>query len=336
VVAGLTIWTLILTPDPPRPGPGAGRAATAAPPAGAGTPAATPPKPIVLPEEVKTFIANLATKAKEAPKDVEVWNRFAQVNFRAGQLDPTYFKESLAAYRHVLEIDPKNADALRGIANVHYERDEHKEAIVAFERYLAQRPDDPAARTDLGTMYLSAGDPARALATYREVLDKNPDFLQAHYNLAVAYHRQGKKTEALAELNIARTLATDEAVRGQIDEMIVALQGQAPGAGTATGTAAAPPAGKPQPFQAAVEEAFRGSPIMGPRIVRFEWSGPAAGRVMVANFPMEGMPPAVREKFAARLAQELKTAQTTHHVEGPVRMEIADAGSGKIMATVTP
>jgi hypothetical protein len=75
---------------------------------------------------------------------------------------------------------------------------------------------------------------------------------------------------------------------------------------------------------------------MGPRIVGFEWSGPAAGRVMVANFPMEGMPPAVREKFAARLAQELKTAQTTHHVNGPVRMEIADAGSGKVMATVTP
>jgi hypothetical protein len=75
---------------------------------------------------------------------------------------------------------------------------------------------------------------------------------------------------------------------------------------------------------------------MGQRIVRFEWSAPAAGRVVVRNFPMQGMPPAVREKFAARLGQEIRTAQGAHNVNGPVRMEIADASSGTIMATVTP
>ena len=113
--------------------------------------------------------------------------------------------------------------------------------------------------------------------------------------------------------------------------MIASLKG-------GTGAPASPPAaGAPPPaFQGAVEQAFRASPIMGPRIVRFEWAQPASGRVVVRNFPMEGMPQEVRDKFTARLQEEIRTSQGAHPVEGPVRVEIADAASGKVMATITP
>jgi tetratricopeptide (TPR) repeat protein len=181
-------------------------------------------------------------------------------------------------------------------------------------------------------MYLYTGEPVRAVAAYREVIQKDPSFLQARYNLAITYHRQGNDADALAELAAARTLATDDTVRKQIDDMITALHGQPPTSERPVVVAAGPRT----PFQTAVEQAFRDHPIMGPRIVRFEWSGPGAGRVMVQNFPMDGMPPAVREKFAARLGQQLRSAQDAHHIEGAVRLDIADAGSGTVMATVTP
>src|SRR5205814_10293662 len=54
------------------------------------------------------------------------------------------------------------------------------------------------------------------------------------------------------------------------------------------------------------------------------------------NFPMEGMPPAVREKFTGRLANELRSAAGAHPVDGPVRVEIADLATGTVMATVAP
>jgi len=85
-----------------------------------------------------------------------------------------------------------------------------------------------------------------------------------------------------------------------------------------------------------VEQAFRAHPIMGPRIVRFEWTAPAAGRVLVENFPMEGMPPAVREKFTARLGEAIRSARGAHPVEGSARIEIADVSSGTVMETLTP
>ena len=338
LAAGLAIWTLVLSPAQPHPGPGGGapRGGTAAASTGSPTaplPEGHPAAPVELPAEVKKFIVDLAAKAKEKPQDVEAWLKLGNVNARAAQLDPSYSGDALAAFQHVLELDPKNPDALRGLANIHYDRDDYRNDVPLFERYLALPPEDDSARTDLATMYLYGGDATRAIATYQEVLKRNPSFLQAHYNLAVTYHRQGNTPAAVKELETARGLATDDGARKQIDDMMASLRGEPtrPGTALAGDTAAAR-----SPFQSAVETAFRGHPILGPRIVRFEWSAPAAGRVLVQNFPMEGMPPAVREKFAAHMAQELRTAQQTNAVDGPVRMEIADAASGTVMATVTP
>ncbi len=330
LAAGLTVWTLILAPSTPRPGPGGARPRTAS----TGPAVATEGHPkIELPAEVKTFITDLSTKAKEKPRDADAWMKLAQVTARASQLDPAYQTDAIAAFEHVLDIDPQNAEALRGLANMHYDRDDHQKAIPAFEKYLTLRPDDPSAQTDLATMYLYGGQPERAIATYQAVIRDNPSFLQAHYNLAVTYHGQGNDAAALKELETARGLATDDPVRKQIDDMIASLKSP-PAGGPASPES--PPAESRTPFQGAVEEAFRASPIMGSRIVRFEWSTPSSGKVMVRNFPMQGMPDDVREKFTARLAQEVRTAGQAHPVEGAVRLEITDAGSGAVMAAVTP
>jgi hypothetical protein len=74
---------------------------------------------------------------------------------------------------------------------------------------------------------------------------------------------------------------------------------------------------------------------MGPKIVRFEWTSPLAGRVMLQNFPMTAMPPEVRDKFTTRLTDTLRSAADANGVSGPARIELADVSSGTVMATVT-
>jgi cytochrome c-type biogenesis protein CcmH/NrfG len=335
LAAGLAIWTLILSPTTPHRGPsrmagGAAASMDEAPSTGEGK------ARIPLPAEAASFIADLAARAKEKPTDVPTWLKLAQVDARATQLDPVYQADAMGAFQHVLDLEPKNTDALRGLANLHYDRDDHAHAIPIFERYLALRPDDQSARTDLATMYLYSGDATRAISTYKDVIQRDPSFLQAHYNLAVTYHQQRDDAAALGELEIARRLATEEAVRKQIDDMIASLRGEGPAPGRAGAAPAPDGTGARTPFQGAVEQGFRASPIMGSRIVRFEWTAPGSGRVLVQNFPMEGMPPAVRDKFTARLADELRGAAGSHPVDGPVRVEIADVATGSVMATVTP
>jgi len=334
LVSGLGIWAAILSPAPPTPAPGRGPSGTAT--AAAGQPDAAA-QPVELPAEVKSFIADLAKKADASPEDKDIWLRLGKVYSRAAQLDPAYDPKALATFEHVLARDPNDREALRGKANVFYDRGDHKQAIPLLERYLALSGDDPSARTDLATMYLSAGDGPRAIATYQDVIAKHPDFLQAHYNLAVSYAQLGDRDKALASFKKARALTTDEKVRGQIDDMVARLTGETP-PGAATGMASATEsAGVPRsPFQQDVEKRLRAAPIMGDRIVRIDWSGPGSARVGVQSFPMSSMPDEVRGKFTDRLTQELRAAAKANPPGGDVRVEIADAGTGTVMATIAP
>ena len=334
LLSGLGVWTAILTPEPPKPAPGRGA------PAGATAAAGRPDgqgQPVELPAEVKTFITDLATKADANPEDMDVWRRLGKVYSRAGQLDPSYDPKAIAAFDHVLARHPDDREALHGKADVYYDRGDHQQAIPLFERYLTLAGDDPSARTDLATMYLSSGDSPKAIAMYKDVIAKHPDFLQAHYNLAVSYAQLGDSDEALASFKKARALAPDDKVRGQIDEMVARLTGETPPAADSGAAPGAATAASPRsPFQADVEKRLRAAPIMGERIVRIDWTGPASARVGVRSFPMNGMPDEVRSKFTDRLKQELAAAAKANAPGGDVRVEIADADSGSVMATVAP
>ena len=90
------------------------------------------------------------------------------------------------------------------------------------------------------------------------------------------------------------------------------------------------------PFQRDVETRLRATPIMGERIVRIDWPGAGQARVMVQAFPMDGMPEAVRTKFTERLVQLVREAAQANAPGSDVKIEIADAGAGRVMATVTP
>lgn len=337
LVSGLGIWAAILSPEPPKPAPGRGTAGTAT--AAADRPAA-PATPVELPPEVKTFMADLAKKADAAPDDKDLWIRLGKVYARAAQLDPSYNPKALAAFEHVLARDPNDREAIRGKADVFYDQGDHKQAIPLFERYLTMAGDDPSARTDLATMYLAAGDGPKAVAMYKDVIAKHPTFLQAPYNLAVTYAQMGDTDSALTWFQKARALATDDQVRGRIDEMVAHLTGEKavtpPAAGGTPNTTPPVAAGPRSPFQEDVEKRLREAPIMGERIVRVDWNGPGTARVTVQSFPMDGMPEEVRKKFTERLTLELQSAVKANQPGGDVKVEIADARAGTVMATLTP
>jgi len=348
LVSGLAIWTVILSPSPPKPRPGAGPGGPAPEPEGGQAAQALPPE---IPAEVKSFIVDLEKRAQAAPQDKALWIRLAKVYGRTAQVDPSYQPKALAAFDHVLGIDPDDREAIRGKASVFYDRNDHAQAIPLLERYLTLVGDDPSARTDLATMYLASGDGPKAVATYQAVIEKHPDFLEAHYNLAVSHAQLGDVDAAIAGFTKARSLATDDRARRQIDSMIAHLKGEAPPpmadagmggmGGGEPGGAPAPPVAPAastasSPFQRDVETRLRATPIMGERIVRIDWPGAGQARVVVQAFPMDGMPEAVRSKFTERLVQLVREAAQANAPGGDVKIEIADAGAGRVMATVTP
>src|SRR5262249_40658740 len=139
VVVGLAIWTAILSPAPSKPplGPAAAKAAPEM--ADTGAPAAQPPN-----AEARKMMDDLERKAKASPNDAQAWNKLGLVYVLAAERDPSYYPQARSAFEHVLEIDPTDGVALRGLANVHHGRGEYKKAIEYYDRYLTQQPDDDA------------------------------------------------------------------------------------------------------------------------------------------------------------------------------------------------
>jgi len=258
VLAGVGLWMWILqptersgppgSPTPPTAAAGMGNAAVAGAPGGAtdaGLPDGHPPveRP-ALPDDVKQFIATLVEETEHTPDSVEAWTRLSEVQYRAARIEPSYYEAALESYRHLQEIDAGNADALRGLANVHYDKQQYVSARPYFEQYLEVRPDDHAARTDLATVRMHLGEVDEAIASYREIIAANPTFVQAHYNLGVALHRTGDDQASTEAFRHAREISTDDRVRARIDLILGQLGGPEPdeqGAAVTDGGAAPPP-----------------------------------------------------------------------------------------------
>ncbi len=347
------------TPQPPKPGEGAPMAA--APASGAAAPSgmASAPPAVELPQEVRTLLADARKKAEAAPGDLALWSQLARMLYRASQIDRAYASQAQDAFNHVLEIDPKNSEALRGLGNLAYDKRDTKTAIGWYEKLLVLTPDDPEVRTDLGTMRFESGDAVGAQREFAAVIASKPDFYKAHFNLGIVLDAQGKRDEARAAVERAREAATDPDVRRRLQTLLdaatetggdltqaarLAAERLAPPAGPAGGGAPAavvPPAPPPiaagtAGFPARVERVFRAHPVAGPKIVRLEWPEPRHGRVLMAGFPMDQMPPVMRESWLGKMRTAVRAEAAAAGVDEVVEIEIVDLESGKVMAQLEP
>jgi len=354
LVLGGGFWLYFrLAPEGPRPlKPGErapGIMASAPPGAGAGRGAAHPP--FELPEDIKTYMADLQKEADASPGDAKKWKTLSGVYYRASRLDRSYIDRAKAAFEHLVELDENDLDGLRGLGNIAYDQQDRKTAISYYERYLARAPADAEVRTDLGTMYYEEKQPERAIAEYQRVLATSPSFYQAYFNLAVVHDAAGDREAAHAALEKARDLSTAPAVKKRIEDLLEVARTQElslpAAAERLAGPAATSPPGAPaagqknatvpaDSFQGAVEQLFRGHRIAGPKVVAIQWPEPGKARVLMANFPMDQMPEVMKTGYLGKMAKGVEEARARFDVDGPVVVELVDQATGKVMATVDP
>ncbi len=296
------------------------------------------PEMIKIPDRARKFIDDLSGKADAAPNNVAAWDRFGDAAERAAMFDPSYYPKAEKAYAHVLKLDSENLAALRGVGNIDYDRRRYDQAIAAYEHYLKIKPDDSRVRTDLGTMYLSSGNPDVAIVQYKKVVAAHPDFFEAYFNLGVAYAELENKPVARGYLVKARTLAPDDKARSEIDLMLATIGAHEKGefAAASGGNAMAVAGdGNAATFQGAFEQMARGLAIAGPKVHGVHWSGESRARLLMDDFPMDQMPPFAAARFLGDLKSGTADAMRSHHVQGPVTVEIADASSNRVMQSVT-
>ncbi len=121
-------------------------------------------------------------------------------------------EEAADIFARVVRIDPANADAHRGLADLARQAGDIEAAITGFQRAVALRPEDMELHSLFGGLYYRVARYEDAEAEFRRALDLDPDENSSYKNLAAALHMQGRYPEAAQTLQQALALEPEEEV----------------------------------------------------------------------------------------------------------------------------
>jgi len=111
--------------------------------------------------------------------------------------------EAETLYRQVLEIDPRQPQALSMLGMILMNGTGKAEAESLFLRHLEVAPDNPLTLHNLGQLLQAKGNDRDAIALFRRAGAGKPDLAPIFNDLAVSLHRLGQWEEALVALDRA-------------------------------------------------------------------------------------------------------------------------------------
>ena len=181
---------------PPAAPPAATAPAAAAP---AEKPAAVPPQ-LTLPERAAPRpAARPAPAAAEPESPIRITTARMKVNPQIASAYQAFQAGDLAAaerdYRLVLKSEPKNTDALHGLAAIGLHRGQPEATEDLYLRILEADPKDNAAQAGLISLRGQV-DPTQSESRLKNLLASQPDSPTLHFALGNLYARQGRWNEA--------------------------------------------------------------------------------------------------------------------------------------------
>jgi tetratricopeptide (TPR) repeat protein len=123
---------------------------------------------------------------------------------QAGQL-----KEAAAAYAFVLQMQPRQFDALHRLGIVCIQQNTPQRAIELLRKALKVNPDSAHAHSNLGNALLASRQADAAVASFDRAIAIAPDFAEAHVNRGDALRRLRQFEAAVASFKQAIALQPD-------------------------------------------------------------------------------------------------------------------------------
>ncbi len=121
---------------------------------------------------------------------------------------PDAFKAVRPIYERVLQLDPKNVDALSALGGMYSDEGGPARAEDYLRRALRGQPKYGDAHYKLGNALLQKGRVDEAITHYQKALEISPDSAKAHNNLGNALLQKGEVDEAIVQFQTVLQLAT--------------------------------------------------------------------------------------------------------------------------------
>ncbi len=153
--------------------------------------------------------AVLDQAAVNCERAVQLDSRLPAVHVTLGALNGTLGKSDLALqeYEKALDINPRDADALLGIASTYEHLNHVAGAEANYKRAVALRPDYWSGYLDLANFYDRQHRVPEAIAELQHVIELTPDNPTAYSNLGAEYMEAGDtKSYASAEVAFRKSI----------------------------------------------------------------------------------------------------------------------------------
>lgn len=122
---------------------------------------------------------------------------FAAIIVMTTRIQIGYWENSVALYKHTIQITGENYHAFRNLGSALAKRGEFAEAITYHQKALQMNPQSVTDINNLANNCLEVGKPEMAFNLYKKALTLEPESERTHYNLGLALSEQGRSEEAL-------------------------------------------------------------------------------------------------------------------------------------------
>jgi len=125
--------------------------------------------------------------------------------------DPKWIEEASANCRRAQELDDRLPGTYVTLGRIHEDLGKHDLAVQEFQRTLELNPRDADALSGMAHAYENAGRVADAEAAYQKAIALRPDYWDGYNSLGLFYDRQRRFDEAIAQIRHAIELTPDNA-----------------------------------------------------------------------------------------------------------------------------
>lgn len=159
-------------------------------------------------EEAVTTLAYLYNEEGDATRAVQVLSSVPDAGRSAkmySALGYTYeqqkqYKEAINSYRHAIELDRDNLDAIRGLAENLMNDGQTDAALEQYKIIADANPEDAQTYLHMAEIYRKSGKFDLALENLKKAETMVQDSIEVPYNMAAVYQAQGRYDEAAQTL----------------------------------------------------------------------------------------------------------------------------------------
>ncbi|MDR3764078.1 MAG: tetratricopeptide repeat protein [Acidobacteriota bacterium] len=171
-------------------------------------------------EDAVTTLAVLYNEEGDSTRALELLSAIPQTD-RSARIETilgyTYeqkkdYKKAIEAYRHAVELDHDNLDAVRGLAQNLLNDNQYGAALEQYKAVSEADPQDAQTMLHLADIYRHDGEFEKALQSLDKAQQAAPDSMEIFYNRAVVLEALGKYDDATGVL--VTLLARTEHVNG--------------------------------------------------------------------------------------------------------------------------